>query len=101
MNKHTPRSWSTNGAFVWSTSDKAKIKERGEDCSIEVFGDTWEEQKANAHLIAAAPELLEVLKWTLARVEKLAPHKASEGDAALYGIAAARGAIAKATGGEA
>ena len=38
----------------------------------------------------------EALKWTLARVERLAPHQAIEGDAALYEIAAAMAALSAA-----
>lgn len=56
---------------------------------------------ADEVLRAAAPELLEALKWAMNRIEMKAPHQATEGDGELYGFAAAKGIIAKATGGAA
>ena len=43
-------------------------------------------------------QMREALEWTLARVERLAPHQAVEGDAALYEIAAAMAALSAAKG---
>jgi hypothetical protein len=99
MSAHTPGPWT-----IWKVSDRKwnicepeTDKRHSHFASVNV-GNFWhEEGKANARLIAAAPELLEALKWTLARVQRMAPHQAAEGDAALYEIAAALAAIAKAT----
>ena len=59
------------------------------------------ERKQKDHRAACFPDLLEALKWALARIEKKAPHQAIEGDGELYAFAAAMGAISKAEGGEA
>jgi hypothetical protein len=53
----------------------------------------WE---ADSKLMAAAPELLEALKWAMKRIEKKAPHEAIEGDGELYAFAMALGALVKA-----
>lgn len=50
------------------------------------------------HPDAVNAKLVEALSWALARVERLAPHHAAEGDASLYEIAAARAAIAATKG---
>ena len=59
MSKHTAGPWTV------STSDRY-VRYRGihgpNICDLEVFGGERDEQEANAHLIAAAPELLEALK---------------------------------------
>jgi hypothetical protein len=66
------------------------------------FGETEDEGRqialANARLIAAAPELLEALKWAMKRIGQKAPHEAIEGDGELYAFAVALGAIKKAAG---
>jgi hypothetical protein len=68
MSKHTPGPWmaSLNRENIWQPIDGAAPKlictiER--DDKPEVLGSSFHcEFQANAHLIAAAPELLEVLK---------------------------------------
>ncbi|HXJ14353.1 MAG TPA: hypothetical protein VNH19_18915 [Candidatus Limnocylindrales bacterium] len=57
-------------------------------CDLDVFGGTEQEARANARLIAAAPDLLAALQ----AVVRVADRKTDEFDAA-------RAAIAKATGG--
>ena len=57
MSEHTSGPWSASDKFggtVWA----------GEDCVAEVSGHdgTWATSEANAHLIAAAPEMLIALK---------------------------------------
>jgi hypothetical protein len=101
MSKHTPGPWVVSPDSVTTVMEVGPLKRfiaHATDLSVKCSSKEYDERDSNARLIAAAPEMLEALKWTLARVERLAPHKAIEGDAALYEIAAARAAIAKATG---
>ena len=81
MNKHTPGPWTyeqiSNNAYVIDENGSAVMLYRNPD----------DEMKANARLIAAAPELLEALEWAVDN-----PHD----DA--YWISQARAAIAKAKG---
>ena len=62
--KHTPGPWFTSDLF--STMVQIPARDSGfVDGEIQVFGhggSSYEEAKANARLIAAAPELLEALK---------------------------------------
>jgi len=53
--KHTPGPWSIRQESVWSVGTDHEM-------SALVYGCTDEEEEANAHLIAAAPDLLEALK---------------------------------------
>lgn len=58
-----------------------------------------EEARANAHLIAAAPELLDALQWWVERLENPATVSESEATAVMTeALYKARAAIAKATG---
>ena len=81
MNKHTPGPWTyeqiSNNAYVIDENGSAVMLYRNPD----------DEMKANASLIAAAPELLEALEWAVDN-----PHD----DA--YWISQARAAIRKAKG---
>jgi hypothetical protein len=104
MSKHTPgpwKVWHEFGLFLWVVEDKGRKREGDNPriCGInyddmledsEAAG-TWREAnskgKANARLIAAAPDLLESLQWAVDNPE----------DAA-YWLTRARHAIAKATG---
>jgi hypothetical protein len=101
MSKHTPGPWAVDAdaypIFIYSESETwPLIDELGneEGCKGAFIANTGD-NKANARLIAAAPELLEALK------DMLDGHE----DACTgYGEGAAdkaRAAIAKATGGEA
>ena len=64
--EHTPVEWFFCGSFVYQV-DSDGNKRKVADCTskplnqIAIVGDQ-EEWKANAHLIAAAPDLLEALK---------------------------------------
>jgi hypothetical protein len=100
MNAHTPYPWTVDGTIAAENLDV--IGEGGRvamlDCD-DIDADTLE---ANARLIAAAPELLEAL-IALLNVESAALHgartsAANDGLDVLYHFAAARAAIAKATG---
>jgi hypothetical protein len=99
---HTPGPWKQD-YFTASNGDKVHgVKSNSMSIAVAwVHGRNEDDAEGNARLIAAAPDLLQSLKWALARVEQCAPHQAAEGDAALYEIAAARSAIVKATGGAA
>jgi hypothetical protein len=72
---------------------------------VEIWTDKWaetgleeDEQEANARLIAAAPELLEVVKQMQSALSRcFGAHAPDEGDRH-RALAQARAAIAKATG---
>jgi hypothetical protein len=53
--KHTPGPWSIRQESVWSVGTDHEM-------TALVYGCTDEEEEANAHLIAAAPDLLGALK---------------------------------------
>jgi hypothetical protein len=58
MNKHTPG--------PWTLDDELEIYGDGKEIARSVLGiGTWEENFANANLMAAAPELLEVAKMVV------------------------------------
>ncbi len=109
MNKHTPAPWHVgigNGeGSIFSDSGRTRLEDGGTTlypiCS---YNRGWnaDEDAANARLIAAAPELLEAL-IALLNVESAALHgartsAANDGLDVPYHFAAARAAIAKATG---
>jgi hypothetical protein len=93
MSAHTPGTWAV------STFDGpegyGEIVADGflRVCSVPFWPCASDEMEANARLVAAAPELLEALKWAIGQVEDdLDPdHQAA--------MDAARAAIAKAEGG--
>lgn len=100
--KHTPGPWAVGGMhghqYVRITADNhAKIVGTVRDCEMDGLDShgmhRWvqtEEGRANARLIAAAPELLKYLQWAV-----------DNPDDSAYWIAQARAAIAKATGAQA
>lgn len=63
--QHTPGPWDQNGALIWSTGTKPRTT----IAETDVFLDQ-EESRANARLIAAAPELLAALRESVAAYEK-------------------------------
>ena len=91
MSKHTPGPW-----YIYEDGDSPGIEASA--CSIVVFGleeddggvggRTTEEAKANARLIAAAPDLLEALQHLMV----------AHGEQLDYAFQQAQDAIAKATG---
>lgn len=95
--RHTPGPWSWDGCGV---NDATEYRERIATYSRLHSLDNPEARKANGRLMAAAPELLEILEAIVdgswwASVEQV--DDASEFDQAL--IVQARAAIAKAKGG--
>ena len=58
--KHTPGPWHTHGKFVVYTNKKDKINTIAEVHAVSADG-TKMPREANARLIAAAPELFEIL----------------------------------------
>lgn len=93
MEKHTPGPWIAKRSGNCSPSFGVVI-ESGE---LLVGGARLSECEANAHLIAAAPDLLSALKSCLSAIDQnayLAPRGSSLDEAFIK----ARAAIAKATG---
>ena len=86
MNKHIPGPWQANKSFVWTAGHDPE----GAVASVNACW-TEEAQKANARLIAAAPDLLEALRIITAIAATLP---------GTHGLAVdnARAAIAKAEG---
>ncbi|ENT5139877.1 hypothetical protein [Pseudomonas aeruginosa] len=90
MSKHTPGPWMVDYSEYLSEGGGLCVM-HGNDC-IAVVGDFNPEQPidANAKLIAAAPELLEALKWVIERNDA---GQFIDGEC----MKSARAAIAKAT----
>lgn len=61
--KHTPGPWNCPRIFYKDGYFTGQAHKDNGNCPFEVFGETREEAEANARLIAAAPDLLECLKW--------------------------------------
>lgn len=64
-----PGPWSTNGTFVWPTTDRAVIEARGHLIALDVsptfnIDGTYDHEQRAAHaaLIAAAPTMLSALE---------------------------------------
>lgn len=98
--KHTPGPWEAVGNLVRSPMHQPEGLPTGvqvAECRDGYFLPHTEEAKANARLIAAAPELLGALEG-LCSLAELRPGHLQDYKAA---VAAARSAIAKATGGAA
>lgn len=92
QDKHTPGPWEATGNFVRSPMHQPEGLPRGVqivECRDGYFLPHTEEAKANARLIAAAPELLEALNACI-------DYGAMTGDE--WVTSKARAAIAKATG---
>lgn len=93
MSAHTPGIWEAIGTAVHSTSGREIVfgahMTRGADKV---------EQRANAKLIAAAPELLEALQVLLKRTAPGGPEKPRDMKSLISAYEQARAAIAKATG---
>jgi hypothetical protein len=99
MSGHTPGPWRMDGTTVYALTDtkeqnrfwcsvqSVRRAEYGEASDAEVF--------ANARLIAAAPDLLEALRWLAGCAGKLGVYPVRDLDEALE---RARAAIAKAEG---
>jgi len=87
--KHTQGPWYNTNGHIQS----AVINEDNYICKAE--GTTPEESEANAHLIAASPELLEALEEVLYLVPELDPYTNESNSKVIH---AAEAAISKAKG---
>ncbi|MBA43595.1 MAG: hypothetical protein CMF62_06285 [Magnetococcales bacterium] len=65
--KHTPGPWLADGFFVSTKDDEHSIVSA-------VISKPDEELKANAHLIAAAPDLLEACEAALKKLNSICQH---------------------------
>jgi hypothetical protein len=105
MSKYTPGPWKTDDfdddapfAILAGRQAVCMLGEHGELKPFRAF----ENAKANARLIAAAPELLEALELCLQKLAAMAEHFGDRWPFDLNRVraeTAARAAIAKATGG--
>lgn len=102
MSKHTPGPWRPE-------RDAEELRVYGQrDCLIACVGNAYShpaDDEANAHVIAAAPDLLEALKGLVADTEEYVRINnlyTEEGGPAIHNhwMVIARAAIAKATGAE-
>ena len=98
MSKHTPGPWQTDQAEHDAPYQDIRIHAgKGSICSVWIddapLHDYNAEQRANARLIAAAPELLEALRTAVDHLEGMPDQE----DVAAC-VVKARAAIAKATG---
>lgn len=99
--KHTPGPWTlgdpahehTSGR-AWTVPVWANEAPSGDKIAGEAMATSRKTARANARLIAAAPDLLEALAQIVAECE------AGTHDSGTSGMAAARAAIAKAGGGK-
>lgn len=93
MNKHTPGPWVV---FQPNASQPSRVSVSTTDGGINLYSaPLTAETQANAHLIAAAPDLLHELYLLLTQI-----CKCWENGGRCHRCTGARSAIAKATGGE-
>jgi len=98
--KHTPGPWEAAEHGDYGDYDGQCIVVLGDDLRIAVvLGEGTPETRANARLMAAAPELLEALQYMTALA--LGPAGGVSQQQKSDVLTKARAAIAKATGGEA
>lgn len=92
--QHTPGPWTRKRAIP-DDDTISRLVFAGDDliATVHDLDGAGHEAFANARLISAAPELLEALRAMLATV-----HDEERDDATVAAVAAARAAIAKATG---
>jgi hypothetical protein len=69
--KHTPGKWKTYELRTNEVNDNSVVDQNGDIIARVVYRISPGEQKANLYLLATAPELLEVLKKCVARIEFL------------------------------
>jgi hypothetical protein len=100
MTKHTPGPWRVDAGcprqVIWYDGARMRVVATCSD-NLGLINGAVEEAMANARLIAAAPELLESLKWAMKHVENVFA-LAYRFDHERPLLEAARNAIAKATG---
>lgn len=106
--QHTPGPWyvfhsayrgrfDDDGPGAFSIGDAPTARSANILCSRYEWPERAEEMKANAHLMAAAPDLLEALQ-NIAEYWNQDQNEAAMADACWHAIHTARAAIAKATG---
>jgi len=98
MTKHTPGPWELCDEGDYGDFDGLSQVILGDDrrlCAVHVSDD---ETRANARLIAAAPELLKALKWAMRGIPKYAQRIKGQNEGYCDGWDAAHAAIAKAEG---
>jgi len=103
---HTQGPWAVNeadGSIIYSvkTEDAVALYGQGADDDDAAFSDSEDERFANACLIAAAPDLLDLLTLALPYVETAADDPAFKPGLVNALAQRIRAAIAKATGDEA
>lgn len=101
--KHTPGPWHVGGRDKCTVYDRFNQRLANSFEGVMATQRSDSECHANARLIAAAPEMLEVLQTTLGNIMSLGPAGALESVPMPYRVWAdvVRAAISKATGGEA
>jgi len=78
MTSHTPGPWTAHGCTLYAGPNRI-----AQTWDAEYDGLPTPEMEANAQLIAAAPELLEALKWALEQIaDDLSPDHQESFDAA-------------------
>lgn len=94
MNRHTPGPWVANEQFaeVWAGHELIA------SCHESDAPDARHTAKANAHLIAAAPDLLEAAKTTVLHFKRMQASGNYQGDDEHGAWSALSKAIAKAEG---
>lgn len=94
--KHTPGPWYFDSEYIWSVPAKRYVANpQTEDMEKR----PWPECEANAHLIAAAPELLDAIKEYMSQFgQALEAHGIPFDPSQSAADAKARAAIAKAEG---
>ena len=91
MSAHTPGPWGVSSSFLVCNMD-ARIIANCAFLGLEVLDVAFEERIANAHLIAAAPDLYEALKRLVALLnDDLDDQQAEAWDAACAALAKAEG----------
>ena len=96
--KHTPGPWNADKATYHNGYIEYFVRRDGD--AVAITGDitdpeTKQPSEANAQLIAAAPDLLEALKWIMSECRVFCQDSMDIDDGAVY---SAREAIAKAEG---
>lgn len=96
--KPTPGPWTVEGPVVSSKSPSRHVLSKGFGYPAHAFGGSEAEVEANAHLIAAAPDLLKQLEQVLSSIESgdhLALFSAAAFDAISSAVHKARGGACK------
>lgn len=101
MNKHTPGPWSAViGSSFWTVEEGGgqRIANTLDSECVFIGSDEYNHSEANAHLIAAAPDLLEALESALEAFEEIQGSCSTDRIICQEESQKARAAIAKAKG---